>query len=66
VRFVVEKVALEQVFSEYLISLANSHSTDFSTIIIIYYPGVVEQAGSGRSTKWSRSHPMRKINIKYK
>jgi hypothetical protein len=32
VEFMVDNVALEQV------SLANSHSTDFSTLIIIYHP----------------------------
>jgi hypothetical protein len=33
--FVVDKVALGQVFSEYFGFLANSHSTDCSTLIII-------------------------------
>jgi hypothetical protein len=31
------------------VSPANSHSTDYSTIIV----------DSGRSTKWTQSHPMR-------
>jgi hypothetical protein len=39
VEFVVDKVALGQVFSP-----ANSHSTDYSTFIIIYHPGLVQQA----------------------
>jgi hypothetical protein len=41
VGFVVEKVALGQVFFEYLVSPANSHSTDCSTIIIIIIVVVV-------------------------
>jgi hypothetical protein len=36
VGFVVDKVALEQV------SLANSHFTDFSTLIIIYHPVLLQ------------------------
>jgi hypothetical protein len=36
--FVVDKVALEQVS----VSPANSHSTDCSTSIIIYHPGLVQ------------------------
>jgi hypothetical protein len=40
VGFVVDKVALGQVSSEYFGSPANSHSTDFSTIII-YHLGLV-------------------------
>jgi hypothetical protein len=39
--FVVDKVALEQVFSEYFGFPANSHSTDFSTMII-YHLGLVQ------------------------
>jgi hypothetical protein len=42
VGFVVDKVALGQVFSEYFGSLANSHSTDRSTITIIYHPALVQ------------------------
>jgi hypothetical protein len=45
--FVVDKVALDQVFSEF----ANLHSTNFSTITITYHPGLVQQASSGRSTQ---------------
>jgi hypothetical protein len=40
----VEKVALGQVFPSTLVSPANSHSTECSTIIIIYHPGLVQQA----------------------
>jgi hypothetical protein len=41
VGFVVDKVALGQVFSEYSVSPANPHSTNFSTITITYHPGLV-------------------------
>jgi hypothetical protein len=43
VGFVVDKVALGPVFSEYIsVSLANLHSTNFSTIIFTYHPGLVQ------------------------
>jgi hypothetical protein len=42
VGFVVDKVALGQVFSEYFGSPANPHSTNCSIIIIIYQPGLVQ------------------------
>jgi hypothetical protein len=42
--FVVDKVALGQVFSEYFGFPANSHSADCSTFIIIYHPGLVKLA----------------------
>jgi hypothetical protein len=42
VGFVVDKVALERVFSEYFGFSINSHSTDCSTLITIYYPGLVQ------------------------
>jgi hypothetical protein len=38
VGFVVDKVALGQVFSEYF----SLHSTNFSTITITYHPGLVQ------------------------
>jgi hypothetical protein len=56
VGFVVDKVALGQVFSECFVFSANSHSTDSSTLII-YRPGLVQYASSGRRTKWTQSHP---------
>jgi hypothetical protein len=40
--FVVDKVALGQVFSKYLVSPANSHCTDCFTFIIIYHEGLVQ------------------------
>jgi hypothetical protein len=39
--FVVDHVALGQVFSEISVSPANSHSADYSTLII-YHPGLVQ------------------------
>jgi hypothetical protein len=43
VGFVVDKVDLGQVSSEYFsVSLANLHSTNFSTINITYHPGLVQ------------------------
>jgi hypothetical protein len=39
--FVVDKVAMEQVFSSTSVSPANSHFTDCSTFIIIYHPVLV-------------------------
>jgi hypothetical protein len=41
VGFVVDEVALGQVFSKYFRFPANSHSTDCSTLIIIYLQGLV-------------------------
>jgi hypothetical protein len=41
VGFVVEKVTLGQVFSEYFGFPSNPHSTDSSTLII-YHPGLVQ------------------------
>jgi hypothetical protein len=38
--FMVDRVALEQVFSDYLVSPANSGSTKCSTLI--YHPGLVQ------------------------
>jgi hypothetical protein len=42
VGFVVDKVALGQVFSEYFGSPANLYSSNFSTITITYHPGLVQ------------------------
>jgi hypothetical protein len=44
VRFVVNKVALGQVFSSISVSPANSYSTECSIFIIIYHPGLVQYA----------------------
>jgi hypothetical protein len=41
VGFVVDKVALGQVFSEYL-GFPNLHSTNFPTITITYHPRLVQ------------------------
>jgi hypothetical protein len=40
--FMMEKVELGQVISEYFVFPANSHSTDCSTLIIINRPGLVQ------------------------
>jgi hypothetical protein len=43
VGFVVDKVVLGQVFSEYFgFPYQNLHSTNFSTITITYHPGLVQ------------------------
>jgi hypothetical protein len=42
VGFVVNKVALGQVFSEYFGSPANLYSSNFSTITITYHLGLVQ------------------------
>jgi hypothetical protein len=42
VGFVVDKVALGQVFSEYFGFPANLQSTNFSTITFIYHLGLVK------------------------
>jgi hypothetical protein len=47
VGFVVDKVALGQVFSEYFGFPANLHSTNFSTITITYHAGPVQE-----TSKW--------------
>jgi hypothetical protein len=52
VGFVVDKVALEQDFSEYFGFLANVHSTKFS--IIISTRGRYNKSFSGRHTEWTQ------------
>jgi hypothetical protein len=42
VGFLVDKVALGQVFSEYFGRPANLHSTSFSTITVTYHPGLLQ------------------------
>jgi hypothetical protein len=44
-------------FFENFGSPANLHSTHCSKITIIYHLGLVQQANSGCSTKWTQSHP---------
>jgi hypothetical protein len=56
VGFVVDKVAMGQVFSEYFCSPANSHSTDCSKFIIIIR-GWYNRPIIGHSTKLTQSHP---------
>jgi hypothetical protein len=43
VGFVADKMALGQVFSEYLVSPANLYSTNCFTITIIYHLELVQQ-----------------------
>jgi hypothetical protein len=42
VGFVVEKVAMGQIFSDTSVSPANFHFTDYSILIVIYHPGLVQ------------------------
>jgi hypothetical protein len=43
VGYVVDKMELGQVFSEYFgFPCANLHSTNFSTITITYHPGLIQ------------------------
>jgi hypothetical protein len=42
VGFVVDKVALGQVFSKYFSSPVNLHSTNWSTITVTYHLGLVK------------------------
>jgi hypothetical protein len=63
VGFVVDKVTLGQVFSEYLSFPCQSYSTNFSTIIIAYHPGLVQQASNGRSTQSPTAQIKKKIYI---
>jgi hypothetical protein len=39
------------------VSPASLHSTNCSTVTIIYHLGLVQQASSVHSTKWTQSHP---------
>jgi hypothetical protein len=52
VGFVVDKVALRQIFSEYLVSPANHHSTNFSIIIITW--GWHNRPIGGCSAEWTQ------------
>jgi hypothetical protein len=64
VGFVVDKVALGQVSFEYFGFPCQFHSTNCSTITIIYHLGLVQWASSGRSTKWTQPHPTKNNNNK--
>jgi hypothetical protein len=56
VEYVLGKVALGQVFSEYTsVSPAKLFSTNFSTITITYHPGLVQQAS--KWPQYPKSHP---------
>jgi hypothetical protein len=60
--FVVDKVTLGQVSPSISVSIADLHSTNCSTITIIYHLGLVKLASSGRSTNWTQSHPTKNNN----
>jgi hypothetical protein len=45
------------------VSPAKLHSTNFSTITIIYHPGLVQQASSGRSTQSATAQIKKKKNL---
>jgi hypothetical protein len=47
------------------VSIANFLFASFSTITIICHLGLVEQASSGRSTKWTQSHFINNNKLKY-
>jgi hypothetical protein len=54
--FVVDKVSLGQVLSP-----ANFHATNCSTITINYHQALVQYASTARDTKWAQSHPTKKL-----
>jgi hypothetical protein len=61
--YMVDKMALEQVFSEYFGFSSQFAFHDCFTIIIIIIWGWYSRPSSGSSTKWTQSHPMRKIKM---
>jgi hypothetical protein len=66
VGFVVDKEALVKFFPSISISPTNVHSASCSAIAIIYHLGLVQYASSGRSTKWTQSHPTKNNRNKIK
>jgi hypothetical protein len=60
VGFVVDKVALGQVFSEYF---SIPFQSSFHQLLHNHYHlGLVQKASSGRSIKWTQSHPTNNNN----
>jgi hypothetical protein len=57
VGFMVDKVALEQVFYEHF-----GFPCQYSFHQLLHRQGLVQWASSGRSTKWTQSHPTNKNN----
>jgi hypothetical protein len=53
VDFLVDKGALEHVFSEYFSLSCPSSFHQFFTITIIYHLGLIRWASNGRSTEWA-------------
>jgi hypothetical protein len=51
--FVVDEVALRQVFSNTSVSPDNSHSSNYSKVIITFFRGWNNRPDSGRSTMWN-------------
>jgi hypothetical protein len=62
VGFVVDKVAPGQVFSKSFSFPCLSSFHQCSTITIIHHLGLVQQASSGGSTRWTQSHPTKNNN----
>jgi hypothetical protein len=56
--FVVDKMALGQVFSKYFFD--NVHFTDCS---ILFIRGWYKRPNSDRRTKWTQSHPIPRIKM---
>jgi hypothetical protein len=56
VGFVVAEVAMGKLFTEYFDFPANLHSTNCSTITIIYHLELVHYANSGRSPLGTAPH----------
>jgi hypothetical protein len=52
-----------RLFPSTSVSLVNIHSTNSSTITIIYHLGLVQYASTGRRVKWTQSHLTKKNNI---
>jgi hypothetical protein len=44
------------------VSPANRHSTNYTTITIIYHLGLAQYTSNGRSTKRTQSHPTKNNN----
>jgi hypothetical protein len=61
VGFGVDKAALEQVFSQHFAfpcqSTFHQLLRNHHHLTIIYHLSLVQEASSGRSTKWTQSHP---------
>jgi hypothetical protein len=63
VGFVVDKVALGQVFSEYFGFPANLHSTSYSTITLIYHLGLYNRPEVAAVPGDASPTPLKKYKI---